>query len=219
MSEGPTSLQALQSILVTVDGSSIASDRTLDTLEDALMAGAVVDVVTPSESSTDGNGQHAGTPVPALVFDHLGLIVSDLAAGRAFLEGSLGISHWSDVVDDDGLGVSVQFGAAPAGAGPVYELVAPRGQSSPIAGQLGRGKGVLNHLAYRTADLEASAAHLRETGCFATSEPQAAVAYGGALVQFWVSPLRFLIELIAKADHSHSLSGGRTEASQRNPGE
>ena len=143
---------------------------------------------------------------PELAFDHLGLIVPDLAQGRAFLETALGITRWSAAIEDDGLGVSVQFGASASGAGPVYELVAPRGAGSPIAGQLDRNRGVLNHLAYRTRDLEASAAHLREMGCFATAEPKPACAYGGALVQFWVSPLRFLIELIAKPEHEHSLT-------------
>ena len=157
------------------------------------------------------NGPEVASPpeTPVLVFDHLGIIVADLAVGRAFLQNSLGISRWSEVVDDDVMGVLVQFGSAAdrsgSASGPVYELVAPRGNGSPVSGQLTRAKGVLNHVAYRTADLAASAAHLRATGCFATGEPKAARAYGGALVQFWVSPLRFLIELVAKQDHTHHL--------------
>ena len=143
-------------------------------------------------------------PMPLLVFDHLGLIVPDLKQGREFLETALGIVRWTEAIDDAGLGVAVQFGSAAEGAGPVYELVAPLGAGSPIAGQLGRGKGVLNHLAYRTDDLLAAATHLRSAGCFATAEPQPARAYGGAHVQFWVSPLRFLIELIAKPEHDHA---------------
>lgn len=149
-------------------------------------------------------------PPSLLIFDHLGVIVEELEQGREFLRVALGISCWSAAVEDVGLGVHVQFGSSPGGAGPVYELVAPRGVGSPIAGQLGRGKGVLNHVAYRTVDFTASAVHLRATGCFPTSEPQPAVAYGGALVQFWVSPLRFLIELIGKAEHTHALTEGKS---------
>lgn len=141
---------------------------------------------------------------PALLFDHLGVIVSDLGEGRAFLEKALGMGRWTEAIEDVGLGVTVQFGAAAGAVGPVFELVAPLGTASPVAGQLGRGKGVLNHLAYRTEDLAAAAEHLRTTGCFPTSAPHPALAYGGALVQFWVSPLRFLIELIAKPEHEHA---------------
>ena len=158
----------------------------------------------------------ASPAAPVLVFDHLGIIVMDLETGRSFLQGSLGISQWSEVVDDETMGVLVQFGRSEAGSGPVYELVAPRGEGSPVSGQLTRGKGVLNHVAYRTADLQASAAHLRATGCFATGEPKPARAYGGALVQFWVSPLRFLIELIAKDEHTHQLYAG-SHAGQQQP--
>ncbi len=175
---------------------------------------AAPEIMAPEMTAGSGK-RDAWASVPELAFDHLGLIVPDLEQGRAFLQTALGISRWSAVVDDDCLGVTVQFGAAPTGAGPVYELVAPCGSGSPIAGQLGRGKGVLNHLAYRTHDLEKAAAHLRATGCFPTAEPQPARAYGGALVQFWVSPLRFLIELIAKPDHQHVLlsqSAGSAEA-------
>ncbi len=161
--------------------------------------------ISPAFCAVDEEKANSADAVPVLVFDHLGVIVEELAGGREFLRLSLGISRWSAVIEDDGLGVDVQFGAAPSGVGPVYELVAPRGEASPIAGQLGRGKGALNHVAYRTADLAASAAHLRSTGCFATAEPQPAVAYGGAPVQFWVSPLRFLIELIGKGEHTHTL--------------
>ena len=174
---------------------------------------AVPETSAPHAVVSAGQGEQVS--VLTLVFDHLGLIVSELAEGRAFLAGTLGISQWSEVIDDDGLGVAVQFGAAPNGVGPTYELVAPRGKYSPIAGQLGRGKGVLNHLAYRTADLQSSAAHLRTMGCFAASEPKPARAYDGALVQFWVSPLRFLIELIAKPDHTHVLTA---MPSERQPG-
>ena len=158
----------------------------------------------PVATESTENSPLTVSATPVLTFDHLGLIVPDLGAGRVFLETALGIVRWTEAIDDPGLGVAVQFGSAADGAGPVYELVAPLGEGSPIAGQLGRGKGVLNHLAYRTEDLLASAAHLRATGCFATAEPRPACAYGGALVQFWVSPLRFLIELIAKPEHDHA---------------
>ena len=157
-------------------------------------------------------------PPPVLAFDHLGVIVEDLESGREFLRLALGLSQWSAAVQDPGLGVEVQFGSAPGGAGPVYELVAPCGAGSPITGQLGRGKGVLNHVAYRTADLAASSAHLRSAGCFATAEPRPAVAYGGAPVQFWVSPLRFLIELIGKGEHTHTLTGEPFPVAERSGG-
>ncbi|MBB5062926.1 VOC family protein [Granulicella mallensis] len=138
----------------------------------------------------------------ALELDHLGLIVQDIAVGRNFLQQTLGITRWTPVVDDPGLCVSVQFGTA-SGGQLIYELIAPLGEGTPIANALRTGKHILNHLAYLTPDLEASAAHLREQGCYPAGEPQPALAYEGRRVQFWMSPLRFVIELIEKPGHRH----------------
>jgi methylmalonyl-CoA/ethylmalonyl-CoA epimerase len=143
---------------------------------------------------------------PHLQFDHLGLIVSDLAAGRHFLEQALGISGWTSITHDPNLCVSVQFGVAPTG-GPTYELIAPLGPpgdvASPIANALRQGKHILNHVAYLTPDLDLSAVALRGQGCFAAGPPKPAAAYAGNRVQFWLSPLRFIIELIEKPNHTH----------------
>ena len=127
-------------------------------------------------------------------FDHIGLVVESIDTGRAFLTETLGIDRWTPVTDDPGLGVSVQFGRD--GDGPVIELIAPLGPASPIAGALRGNKNILNHLAYSVADLAAEGERLRSQGCHPAGEPKPALAYGGALVQFWVTPLRFLVELI-----------------------
>ena len=138
---------------------------------------------------------------PSLELDHLGLIVPELEAGRAFLQ-ALGVSRWTRVIEDPVLRVCVQFGSA-SGGGLNYELIAPLGEVSPIANALRTGKHILNHLAYLTNDLQTAADRLREAGCYPAGEPKPAVAYGGSLVQFWMSPLRFVIELIEKPGHRH----------------
>lgn len=168
---------------------------------------------------TSDSSDFAARPLedPSLEFDHIGLIVPELPAGREFLAGALGISSWTPVVDDSGLRVSVQFGSAQfssaQGSGfessrpPLtYELIAPFGDASPIAGALRQGKSILNHVAYLTPDLARSAAHLRSMSCFPAGDPQPAVAYSGRLIQFWVSPLRFIIELIEKPGHRHAFA-------------
>jgi methylmalonyl-CoA/ethylmalonyl-CoA epimerase len=148
----------------------------------------------------------------ALEFDHIGLIVADLAAGRDFLATALGITCWTLVTDDPGIRVSVQFGSAQFGSAVVYELIAPLGEDSPIAGALRQGKSILNHVAYLTLNLAESASRLRALGCFAAGEPQPAVAYHGQLIQFWVSPLRFIIELIEKPGHRHAFTASNATA-------
>lgn len=136
-----------------------------------------------------------------MIFDHIGLVVEDIATGRAFLQTTLHITQWTPVTHDEVLGVSVQFGRSDTT--PIIELIAPLGPASPIAAALRGSRSILNHLAYRVPHLAAAAQHLRDQGCQAAGDPRPALAYGGAHVQFWVCPLRFLVELIEAPDHVH----------------
>lgn len=140
--------------------------------------------------------------IAALELDHLGVIVPDLDAGRAFMTRALGVTRWTAVTEDEGLGVYVQFGTAGAG-GLTYELIAPLGEGSPVGNALRVGKHLLNHVAYLTEDLDVTGERLRAEGCYPVGEAKAAVAYDGCRVQFWMSPLRFVIELVEKDGHRH----------------
>jgi methylmalonyl-CoA/ethylmalonyl-CoA epimerase len=137
----------------------------------------------------------------ALQFDHIGLVVSDMAEGREFLEAMFGLDRWTDIFEDPGIGVYVQFGRTEEG--PCYELIAPFGDSSPVATALKRGINILNHVAYLTADLDRDAKRLEERGSMMAGPAKPAVAYGGARVQFWITPQRFMVELIEAAGHEH----------------
>lgn len=135
-------------------------------------------------------------------FDHVGVFVKEIAKGRELLGDMFGIARWTEVFADEGIGVYVQFGIA--ADGPCYELVAPLGEHSPVEGALRAGKNILNHVAYLTPDLDAEGERLRSLGSVAVAAAQPAVAYDGRLVQFWLSPLRFIVELIEAPEHQHS---------------
>ena len=87
-----------------------------------------------------------------MIFDHIGLFVADLAIGQQKLSALLPIASVSDSIDDAGLKVRVQFCTDTCGIR--YELVAPFGEGNPVSGVLENGKAVLNHVAYRVADLK-----------------------------------------------------------------
>jgi len=129
-----------------------------------------------------------------LLFDHVGIVVPDLAAGIPKLAAILGEVNWTRRFDDSRLGVSVQF--ARDRAGMIYELIAPLGEESPVARTVNLRANLLNQLAYRTNSLEASVEHLRSQGSCPITPPTPALAFGGARVQFLMTPLDFLIELI-----------------------
>ncbi len=129
-----------------------------------------------------------------MIFDHIGLFVRDIEDGRRLLGAMLPIRSWTAVTDDPLLKVRVQFGTDSAGIR--YELVAPFGEANPVSGVLASGNNVLNHVAYRAADLDGATTALRAQGAMPLGPPQPAVAFGGARVMFFLTRLRFSLELV-----------------------
>ena len=134
-------------------------------------------------------------------FDHLGVVVADLATGRAHVSALLPVSAWTDVFQDPVQQVSVQFGHDRSGM--CYELIAPSGDASPVAAALRNKANILNHVGYRVRDLDAEAARLREQRCIPLGPAAPAVAFGGARIQFFLSRYGFIVELI-ETERQHS---------------
>lgn len=127
-------------------------------------------------------------------FDHIGVFVKTLDQGRARLQEMLPIAKVGQVFHDPLLKVSVQFLHDTGGI--CYELVAPNGEGNPVDAMLAEKRNILNHVAYKVADFDAGVEHLRKAGCMPLGMPQPALAFGGARVVFFLTPLRMIIELI-----------------------
>lgn len=134
-------------------------------------------------------------------FDHLGVLAADLAHGRVTLQGALGIGSWTAEFDDPLNDVLVQFGRC--GSGMCYEIVAPRSALSPVRNALRKRINILNHVAYRVADLGREARRLQRAGFRPLAEPQPAIAYGHRPIQFFTNADLFLLELIEAPHHRH----------------
>lgn len=138
-------------------------------------------------------------------FDHIGLVTNDIREGRDFLSSAFGVCSWSKEFNDPGIRVTVQFGISESG--PCFELISPLGVESPVSAALKSGKNILNHIAYLVDDLDDAALNMRAHGCLPVSEAQPAVAYNRSRVQFFISPLKFMIELIEAPHHEHDYKG------------
>jgi methylmalonyl-CoA/ethylmalonyl-CoA epimerase len=129
-----------------------------------------------------------------MIFDHIGLFVRSLAEGQAHLGRILPIARWTEPVDDPVINVRIRFGIDASGIR--YELVAPFGPGGPVERALANGNNLLNHVAYRAADLDAELARLRRQRCIPTGPPKPAAAFGGRRVVFLLTPLGFVVELV-----------------------
>ena len=127
-------------------------------------------------------------------FDHVGLFVSDLEIGRQQLGALLPIREWNNPIHDPGMNIMVQFGVDESGLR--YELVAPAGEPNPVSGVLASGHNILNHVGYRCENFEDAMAKLRAARAMPLGRPRPAVAFQGARIMFYLTPLKFVVELI-----------------------
>ena len=143
---------------------------------------------------------------PVYAFDHIGVVVPSVEWGRPRLAPLWGVDAWTTVFEDPIHKVIVQFGRDHSGI--VYELVAPRGEDAPIRQALSKGQNLLNHVAYRTPDLAMAATVLRGQGCIPLGRPAPAVAFGGQPVQFFLTPVRIILEVVQGAATLHRFEQG-----------
>ncbi len=127
-------------------------------------------------------------------FDHLGIAVETLEAGREVLGRSLGVRQWTAMAIDPVQNVHYQFGLDPSGVR--YELLAPLNDTSPIWRAVRTKARTLNHVAYRVPHLAATVADLVAQHWTAVSTATSAPAFDGANIQFLLNPLGFVVEFI-----------------------
>ena len=136
-------------------------------------------------------------------FDHIGIVVASMERGKAHLTTLLGVERWTEAFSDEVNGVHVQFGLDRSGL--CYEIIAPYGPNSPVAQVLQTRRGIINHVAYLVEDLAAGAERMQANGCIVAGAAKPAIAYGGRSIQFFVSPLRFIVELVEAPAHRHDV--------------
>ena len=122
--------------------------------------------------------------------NHVAIAVHDLAAGAALYRDMLGATV-STPVDQPDHGVTTVFIDLPNTR---VELIAPLGETSPIAGFLERNPfGGIHHVCYEVADVAAAARELAGRGARVLGSPR--IGAHGKLVVF-VHPKDFLGTLI-----------------------
>jgi len=129
--------------------------------------------------------------IPSARFHHVGVACRDLdAEARAF--ALLGYRQEGERFIDD---VQEIIGCFLAGPGPRLELLAPRGDHSPVRQWLARGVKFY-HLAYETDSVPDAVAALKAERAVLVVPAVPAVAFGGREIAFLMLPGLILVELI-----------------------
>jgi methylmalonyl-CoA/ethylmalonyl-CoA epimerase len=131
------------------------------------------------------------------VLHHLGFVVKSISDVAE--EFALSISaRWDGEITDDPIQrVRVSFFGPVDPRNPVFELVEPASEDSPVSNFLKKGGG-LHHVCYEIDDLESGLSEARSAGLVTVATPAPAVAFGGRRIAWVCSKRRLLVELLER---------------------
>ena len=131
------------------------------------------------------------------VLHHLGFVVQSISAIAEGFAESIS-AHWDNqIIHDPIQRVRVAFFSPIDGRNPVFELVEPACNVSPVSNFLKKGGG-LHHVCYEVDDLESGLRDARGAGLAVVTPPRPAVAFGGRSIAWVCSQNRLLMELLER---------------------
>lgn len=131
------------------------------------------------------------------VLHHLGFVVASISAVAEEFAASMS-ARWDGQVFHDPLQrVRVAFLSPVDARNPVFELVEPASEASPVSNFL-KKRGGLHHVCYEIDDLESGLRDAQGAGLLIVAAPVPAVAFGGRRIAWVCSKRRLLLELLER---------------------
>ena len=128
---------------------------------------------------------------------HLGFVVASISAVVEGFAFSISAQWDGEITHDPIQRVRVTFLTPLDVRNPVYELIEPASETSPVSSFL-KKRGGLHHVCYEIDDLEAGLRDARSAGLVIVAEPAPAMAFGGRRIAWICSKQRLLIELLER---------------------
>lgn len=127
---------------------------------------------------------------------HLGVVVASISAAAEEFAASMSASWDGQIIHDPLQQVRVAFFNPFDTRNPVFELVEPAGEASPVTTFLSKRVG-LHHICYEIDDLESGLQAASAADFFIVSAPQPAVAFRGRRIA-WVWSQNLLMEFLER---------------------
>jgi methylmalonyl-CoA/ethylmalonyl-CoA epimerase len=128
---------------------------------------------------------------------HLGFVVGSISKVAEEFAASMGLRWDEKIIHDPLQRVRVSFFWPANTRNPVFELVEPASEVSPVTRFLKKGGG-LHHVCYEIDDLESGLRKARESGLAVVAAPTPAVAFDGRRIAWVCSRSRLLMELLER---------------------
>jgi methylmalonyl-CoA/ethylmalonyl-CoA epimerase len=139
------------------------------------------------------------TWAPQGTFHHVGFVVASIPDSvRGFMESLE--ADWDGVITHDpNQAVRVTFLRSQALGDPLFELIEPAGEKSPVIPFLKKGGG-LHHLCYQVPCLERQLELSRSQGGLVTRAPMPAAAFGGRRIAWVYTRSKLLVEYLERLE-------------------
>jgi len=128
---------------------------------------------------------------------HLGVVVASISAVAEEFAVSMSARWDGQIIHDPLQQVRVAFFSPVDVRNPVFELVEPANEVSPVTNFLTKRVG-LHHVCYEIDDLESGLREARGVGFAIMSSPKPAVAFGGRRIAWVISKNRLLMEFLER---------------------
>jgi methylmalonyl-CoA/ethylmalonyl-CoA epimerase len=123
---------------------------------------------------------------------HLGIVVASISAVAEEFAALMSARWDGAIIHDPIQQVRVAFFSPVDARNPVFELVEPASDASPVSNFLKKRVG-LHHVCYEIDDLESGLQEARGVGWAIASDPAPAVAFGGRRIAWVCSTKRMLL--------------------------
>jgi methylmalonyl-CoA/ethylmalonyl-CoA epimerase len=130
-------------------------------------------------------------------FHHVGFVVRSIANSVKGFAAILQAEWDEKIFHDPNQGVRVTFLRCAAATDPLWELVEPAEDNSPVQSFAVKGGG-LHHVCYVVEKIEEALSRARSLGAVIAREPMPAVAFGGRRIAWIYTKNRLLIEYLER---------------------
>jgi len=128
-------------------------------------------------------------------FHHVGFVVSSIQNTVQSFADMLQADWDGHIFHDPNQGVRVTFLKSRRAGDPLFELVEPADEKSPVQSFVAKGGG-MHHVCYTVANLEEALSRARALGAIITRPPMPAVAFGGRRIAWIYTRNKLLIEYL-----------------------
>jgi methylmalonyl-CoA/ethylmalonyl-CoA epimerase len=137
-------------------------------------------------------------PTGNCTLHHLGFVVASISAVAEEFAACMSANWDGRITHDPIQRVRVAFFYPADNHNPVFELVEPASEVSPVSNFL-KKRGGLHHVCYEIDDLDSGLLHARKTGLVIVKTPAPAVAFNGRRIAWVCSKTRLLVELLERS--------------------